>query len=208
MASVSLFSFFLISLFIPRYTAMAMEASPSSSTSTNSTAYIRTCCARTLYARLCYATLSPYSPRVQVNNPAQLARFAMNATLARLAPISARIAVLRSRAAADSASYPDHRQANALKDCKGSISSATDLIRNSEKEMNGLEEMVGPEVTWRIGNAQTWLSAAMTEEETCTDGFEGGRSGGDAGVEVCRKVKKVKQLTSNALALVNGLVNY
>jgi pectinesterase inhibitor-like protein len=116
----------------------------------------------------------------------------MNVTLARLRPLSVRIASLRNGGT------------GTLKDCSGLIIDATDLVRNSEKEVTGLEGKVGPEVIWRISNAQTWLSAALTDEGTCTDEFD--EAGEDVEV-LCKKLKRAKQLTSNALALVNCLVN-
>lgn len=97
----------------------------------------------------------------------------------------------------------------ALKDCTGLINDATDLVKKSEKEVTGLEGKVGPEVMWRIANAQTWLSAAITDEDTCTDEFDNDGNGGTGeDVEsVCKKLKRANNLTSNALALVNCLVN-
>ncbi|OAY72268.1 21 kDa protein [Ananas comosus] len=60
---------------------------------------------------------------------------------------------------------------------------------------------------WRVANAQTWLSAALTNEDTCADGFDAVAPGpGSAKGEVLARVRRVKQYTSNALALVNTLV--
>lgn len=132
-----------------------------------------------------------------------LARFAMNVTIGSLKPLSMYINSVLQRTAADPSS-------GALKDCKELIGDAIDLVRNSEKEITGLEVMVGSQVNWRIGNAQTWLSAAMTNEGTCVNGFEevgSGGSGEDVEMEVRQKITKAKQDTSNALALVNSLLN-
>jgi hypothetical protein len=46
------------------------------------------------------------------------------------------------------------------------------------------------------------MSAALTDEETCTDGFEDVADGA-VKTEVCNRVADAKKFTSNALALVN-----
>ncbi|KAJ4829360.1 hypothetical protein Tsubulata_024241 [Turnera subulata] len=53
-----------------------------------------------------------------------------------------------------------------------------------------------------MSNVQTWMSAALTDEETCTDGFEDVEDG-SVKAEVCNRAAVVKKFTSNALALVN-----
>lgn len=57
-----------------------------------------------------------------------------------------------------------------------------------------------------MSNVQTWMSAALTDEETCTDGFEDVPNG-PVKSDVSAKATGVKQVTSNALALVNSFVN-
>jgi pectinesterase inhibitor-like protein len=135
-----------------------------------------------------------------------LARFAMNVTVGSLKPLSMYIDSVLHRAAADASSSGEIA---ALTDCSELIGDATDLVMKSEKEGTGLEGKVGSQVTRWIGNAQTWLSAAITDESTCADGFvdvSGGTSD-DVERKVRKKVMRAKQLTSNALALVNSLVN-
>lgn len=59
---------------------------------------------------------------------------------------------------------------------------------------------------FQMSNVQTWMSAALTDQETCTDGFEGVP---DCPLksDVNEKSTCVKQVTSNALALVNSFAN-
>ncbi|KAG6399043.1 hypothetical protein SASPL_140517 [Salvia splendens] len=76
---------------------------------------------------------------------------------------------------------PEPRAASALRDCFSVFSDA-------------------------MSNVQTWMSAALTNEDTCTDGFEGVA---DAALkaDVCGRAVDVKEVTSNALALVNRFVD-
>ena len=56
----------------------------------------------------------------------------------------------------------------------------------------------------QISNIQTWVSAALTDDDTCVDGFDGRDMEGHVKATVRRHVLKVAHLTSNALALVNS----
>lgn len=66
------------------------------------------------------------------------------------------------------------------------------------------------EAMWSVSNVQTWMSAALTDEETCTDGLKeadgGVRRRRGVVVKVGSRVGVAKEFTSNALALVNKLV--
>ncbi|TKY68018.1 21 kDa protein [Spatholobus suberectus] len=59
-----------------------------------------------------------------------------------------------------------------------------------------------------MSDVQTWVSAALTDASTCTDGFqETATDGTDIKTTVRGQVVQVAQLTSNALALINQLAN-
>ncbi|VVA93676.1 unnamed protein product [Arabis nemorensis] len=52
-----------------------------------------------------------------------------------------------------------------------------------------------------ISDVQTWVSTALTDDDTCMDGF--GRARTVVKDLVRQHVVKVARLTSNALALIN-----
>jgi len=121
----------------------------------------------------------------------------------------------------------------ALRDCARTISAAASLARQSSAELTKLEPDLDAaagttspasswsssaaggggmsssrQARWEVSNAKTWLSAAMANEGTCADGLvEAGAAAASlpAGKEVTAGVAAVKQYTSNALALVNGI---
>lgn len=168
----------------------------------NATEFIHACCVHTRYPDLCFTSLSSYSSAVR-RSPVQLARLATNVTLARLCALRAHVSALR-RAGAGAPG----RETAALRDCAEQLGDAADQVGRTAAELRGLEALVGMEVAWRVSNAQTWMSAALTNEDTCSDGFrEMGGGTGSIRTDVCRRVGRVKQYTSNALALVNSLVN-
>lgn len=98
----------------------------------------------------------------------------------------------------------DQRAAAALHDCFSNFGDAVEEIYGSVKQMRQIRSAGTSRASFRfqMSNVQTWMSAALTDEETCTDGFED-VADGQMKEEVCDRVEYVKKLTSNALALVN-----
>ncbi|XP_074563911.1 pectinesterase inhibitor 9-like [Curcuma longa] len=176
----------------------------------NATEFIRSRCGATQYPGLCYTSLAGYSSAVQ-QNPAQLARLSANVTLSRIAVLMARVAVLARACHPRNASAPACPEAAALRDCAETLGYASDLTRKTEGELRELVEgpAAGPaDASWRVSNAQTWLSAVLTDEETCADGFEEVASGSLTKADVSWRLRRLKQYTINALALVNNLASY
>lgn len=54
-----------------------------------------------------------------------------------------------------------------------------------------------------MGNAKTWVSAALTNEYTCLDGFK--EVEGEVKLDVKKRISKVAKVTSNALFFINRL---
>uniref|UniRef100_A0A6N2L969 Pectinesterase inhibitor domain-containing protein n=1 Tax=Salix viminalis TaxID=40686 RepID=A0A6N2L969_SALVM len=71
----------------------------------------------------------------------------------------------------------------------------------TKRERVALSDCV--EQMWQMSNAQTWVSAALTNEDTCLDGFHEVESEVKDGVK--RKITNVARVTSNALYLINRL---
>ncbi|KAJ6431688.1 PLANT INVERTASE/PECTIN METHYLESTERASE INHIBITOR SUPERFAMILY PROTEIN [Salix viminalis] len=166
----------------------------------NGTDYIRSGCGATLYPEICYASLSRYASAVQ-NSPRRLARVAIGVSLSR----ARRMANYLSNLSRQSDFGADNRAASALHDCFSNLGDAVDEIHGSLKQMRQVGA-AGPSTEsflFQMSNVQTWMSAALTDEETCTDGFEDVADGA-VKTGVCDRAADVKKLTSNALALVNS----
>ncbi|CAL9158222.1 pectinesterase inhibitor 11-like [Musa acuminata AAA Group] len=173
--------------------AASSEETPSAGS--NSTEFIRKCCAATLYPGLCYTSLSGYANEVQ-QSTVELAHVAAKVTLARLRSTAFHVAALRR-----SATGPER---GALRDCSEQLDDAAEWARNTVKELKGLAGAVGPKVASRVSNALTWMSAALTCEDTCTDGLLM-VAAGSVKADVCHRVRKVEKYTSNSLALIHSL---
>ncbi|KAF4372124.1 hypothetical protein F8388_000340 [Cannabis sativa] len=94
------------------------------------------------------------------------------------------------------------KEVAAMKDCVEELSDSVDELKRSMGEMS----KVGKEsrdFKIMINDIQTWVSAALTDESTCSDGFGGNDMNGNLKTVVRGKIVNVAQLTSNALALIN-----
>ncbi|KAK9276869.1 hypothetical protein L1049_006406 [Liquidambar formosana] len=162
----------------------------------NDTDFIRTSCGATLYPELCYNSLAGYAYAVQ-QDPAQLARVAIRVSLSKTRHMASYVSNLSRQA--DYGAPP--RVVAALHDCFTNFDDAVDQIRGSLKEMRRLGS--GESLRFQMSNVQTWMSAALTDVDTCTDGFEDAPDG-QVKTDVCERVTKVREFTSNALALINS----
>lgn len=87
-----------------------------------------------------------------------------------------------------------------MHDCFTNFGDAVDEIRGSLKQMGQLGA-----AGLGVDSFRFQMSAALTDEDTCTDGFED-VADGSLKSDVCDRVTKVHKITSNALALVNSYV--
>ncbi|KAM0019965.1 putative pectinesterase [Helianthus debilis subsp. tardiflorus] len=154
--------------------------------------YIRTSCSTTRYPETCFSTLSKYSGAVQ-HDPSLLATAAIHVALTNATRMAFYVSKVSRHNTTESA---------AIHDCASVFGDAVDEIYKSHKEMKRLG-WTGESVRFQLSNVQTWMSAALTNEDTCTDGFE---DVADSGVKtkVLDRVVAVKEVTSNALSLVNS----
>ncbi|EHA8592034.1 putative 21 kDa protein [Cocos nucifera] len=94
------------------------------------------------------------------------------------------------------------REAAAVSDCMENLGDSVNELQESLEEM---AHMRGKNMGLKINDIQTWVSAALTNDDTCMDGFAGNTMNGEVKNAVRAHVVKVARLTSNALALINAL---
>ncbi|KAF3772898.1 putative pectinesterase/pectinesterase inhibitor 43 [Nymphaea thermarum] len=91
-------------------------------------------------------------------------------------------------------------EAGALRDCIDNLADSVDEMQRSMREFRRLGSGAG-NLRFQIRNIQTWVSAALTDEDTCFDDFDG--VDGSITFTVRRMMRKIERLTSNSLALFN-----
>ncbi|KAG0457145.1 hypothetical protein HPP92_022302 [Vanilla planifolia] len=160
---------------------------------TTNTEFIRSACSSTTYPELCFSSLSSYASAVK-SSPMLLAHAALSIALH-----GARSASTAVKAASSGRVNP--RVAAALRDCMEILGDSIDELRQSLVEMENLR---GKDVGYQINSIQTWVSAALTDDDTCMDGVV---SSGDIKTVVRGRVVNVAHLTSNALALINAFAS-
>lgn len=160
----------------------------------NYTDYIKNSCNTTLYPQLCYKLLLKYTDKIQAH-PKFLANTSIYVTF--LAAKSTSVA-MKNMSKSWSLSPGE---AAALHDCMEETSDSIYEFQKSMKEMDHIGE--GSNFELEMSNIQTWVSAALTDYDTCMDGFSGMKEG-NVKSEVRKYIVNVSHLTSIALAFINN----
>lgn len=159
--------------------------------------FIKASCRATRYPSLCIDCLSAYANSIQ-QSERQLAEVALSVSLAK-ARSAAMFVVKLTR----SARGLKPRELQAVKDCVDTMGDTMDQLRRSVRELGRAGRVPSQDFVWHVGNVQTWVSAALTNENTCLDGFAGPAMDGNVKGAIRARVVNVARVTSNALALVN-----
>ncbi|KAI3694441.1 hypothetical protein L1987_77406 [Smallanthus sonchifolius] len=162
----------------------------SSTTVTPSSDLVRSSCLHATFPKVCIHTLSLY--KGPAATPRELAQAAIKVSISRATKASEYLSGLQKEA--------DRKEKGALKDCASQIADSVDDLRNTLSE---LKELRRGTFRWQMSNAKTWVSAALTNEDTCLDGFK--EIEGSVRSDIKRKVTNVAKVTSNALYLINRL---
>ncbi|TYI70285.1 hypothetical protein E1A91_D08G210800v1 [Gossypium mustelinum] len=169
---------------------LAVRKFPSSETDTK---FIKTWCDATTYPDLCFVTSSSYAAEIQ-DSPKTLTTKSLFVALN-----STRLA---SKNLTDISKTQGLKpiETEALQDCVEEIGDSIDELKRSIVEM---DETAGKSFAFRMSDIQTWVSAALTDEDTCMDGFSETATDGDVKANMRTLIEKVAHLTSISLAFVN-----
>ncbi|KAJ6705724.1 PECTINESTERASE INHIBITOR 9 [Salix purpurea] len=163
---------------------------------TSPTDFIKASCKATRYPELCVECLSGYAGVIQ-RDERRLAHSALSVSLARASSAAAFATKLTKVRGIKPREY------QAAKDCIENMGDSVDRLSQSVRELGHTGRAVGRDFLWHMSNVQTWVSAALTDESTCLDGFAGHLMDGNVKAAIKRRITNVAQVTSNALALVN-----
>ncbi|GLJ16692.1 hypothetical protein SUGI_0286750 [Cryptomeria japonica] len=150
---------------------------------------INKACSKTLYPALCVSTLISY-PGVGAADRKDFAHMTVNVSLAGVREAYGMALNVAPVGMSSTERY-------ALEDC---LELLEDSMEHLEASMSKLAAINSKSRKRHIADVQTWLSAALTNQETCLEGFEGSSSNVKAQIE--ERSKKLSQLVSNSLALL------
>ncbi|XP_010515044.1 PREDICTED: 21 kDa protein-like [Camelina sativa] len=160
--------------------------------------FVQSSCKATTYPTVCVNSLSSYANSIQTS-PRRLAETALTVTVSQAQSTKlfvsrlARFKGLRKR------------EVQAIRDCLEEINDTVDRLTKSIQEMKMCGSAKGRDQFWfHMSNAQTWTSAALTNANTCSDGFAGRIMDGRIKNSVRSRIVNLGRGTSNALALINA----
>ncbi|CAN8309001.1 unnamed protein product [Cochlearia groenlandica] len=166
----------------------------------NTKAHVDSWCRTTLYPNLCVRSMSRYVRSQAIQNPRDLARFALKASLYRakytktfLLKEVTNLEKLRPQYYA------------LVHDCLTQIRDSVNQLSLAIAELDRVNRRGGKiqgDLDWHINNLQTWTSTALTDAETCVSQFPGRRMS-KLKATIKGKVKNFEETTSNALAFID-----
>ncbi|KAK3220960.1 hypothetical protein Dsin_014930 [Dipteronia sinensis] len=177
-------SYVLLLVSVLYISAVLVTAANKPSTATASDAsFIKNSCTSTTYPAICVRSLSAYASNIK-QSPRQLALTALSVSQTRAESCKSFVVKVGKFKNLKS------RERKAIKDCL-------------DEELKQSGQSKGPDFEWHMSNIETWVSAALTDENTCSDGFAGKAFDGKVKASVRAQIVSVAQYISNALSLVN-----
>ncbi|BAT75883.1 hypothetical protein LR48_Vigan01g217100 [Vigna angularis] len=171
---------------------LLLHMSTTAESAAATTDFIKSSCKATRYPVACVESLSGYASKIRQSEE-ELASTALS------------VSVSKTRSCVSSLEKMEKtkglkvRENNAVQDCIENMNDSVDNLNRSLKELGLLGKRKGKDSRWHISNIQTWVSAAMTYQDTCLDSIDDANSKSS----IKPKVVDASQVTSNALALVN-----
>ncbi|KDP28163.1 hypothetical protein JCGZ_13934 [Jatropha curcas] len=169
-----------------------------SSPSTGRDTYVRDACSVTRYQDLCIHSLAAFSQTAK-RSPTKWARAAVSVTISEAKNVTQYLKKLKKYKLIRSS-----RNRIAIADC---IECFEDTLDNLHRSLGVLRNLDAANFDSQMGDVITWTSAALTDEDTCLDGFADQIEYSKQIRVLQNKVSRASYITSNALALVNKLAS-
>ncbi|KAI5650838.1 hypothetical protein M9H77_36843 [Catharanthus roseus] len=151
---------------------------------------VQAMCQPTDYKEACENSLAGAK---NTSDPKELIKVAFEATEKQIGDAIKNSALLQEAA-------KDPRTSQALDNCKELLETSIDDLKRSFDKVGTFDVTQMDEY---IADLKTWLSGAITYQETCLDGFE--NTTGETGEKMKKLLKTSAELSSNGLAMVTEL---
>ncbi|KAG8379161.1 hypothetical protein BUALT_Bualt07G0059400 [Buddleja alternifolia] len=164
------------------------EESDPSPTASTSAETLKTVCSVTRYPDSCFSSISPLNIPPS-NNPLRFLNLSLHASAIEVSALKNLVT--------------ESKAESAIKDCAELFDDAASQLGRSAELLcvDPGEKVLTEEM--KMSDLQTWISAAMTDQETCIDGME--EMGSTAVGEFKMKVHKSQEYMSNTLAILNNI---
>ncbi|XP_073105216.1 pectinesterase 3-like [Elaeis guineensis] len=156
---------------------------------------IKALCAATRYPDCCDSSISSAKGSNTTENPKEFFKLSLQVAIEALKNFST--------SSSSVVQMEDESLQGAVRDCKGLFDDAIDRLHDS---LALLQAATGEKflAASEISDLRTWLSAAITDQQTCMDGFEGAAS--DVVEAMKAAMASATQLTSNSLAIATKIL--
>ncbi|KAF8369352.1 hypothetical protein HHK36_032636 [Tetracentron sinense] len=154
---------------------------------------IKAICQPTDYKEACVDSLS--SAAGNTTDPKELIKVAFKVAMNKITDAVKQSDVLKEL-------EKDPRASQALDNCNELMDYAVDDLKSSFEQLGEFDLSKLDEI---LGDLKIWLSAAVTYQETCLDGFE--NTTGNAGESMKKALKTSGELTRNGLAIVTEIAS-
>ncbi|KAK4263994.1 hypothetical protein QN277_029337 [Acacia crassicarpa] len=168
------------------------SAARASASNHGNTDFIRSVCNNTVYPDVCNSHISRYAHAIK-QNPAALSRVGVALSHSVVRGAATSLSGLSGQAKG--------RAAHAISDCISTLGEASDQISESLGQLRQITAGKGGDFKFAMDTVLTRMSAALTNEDTCIDGFE--EEPKDLVKKVVDIVTEAEKFTSIALAFVN-----
>ncbi|XP_014499957.1 pectinesterase inhibitor 4 [Vigna radiata var. radiata] len=170
-----------------------INSSPSTSTQSFKN-YIKTSCNSTTYPSICYSSLSPYAAKIEAD-PTKLCSVSLS--LAYKAAKSASSSISKILKKNNMTGIAEQ----VVQDCFGNVKDSIGELKDS---LDSLAHMDGADRKFQISNIKTWVSASITNDQTCSDGFDEMNVDSTLTEKIRKLVLDVARKSSNALYFINN----
>ncbi|KAI5329997.1 PREDICTED: pectinesterase [Prunus dulcis] len=170
----------VIGLLLAALIHVSNSESPSLSSSNSAESAIKTICNVTRYPNSCFTSISSLNTSPKPD-PETIFKLSLEISVAELSNISSLLNTMNSDPA--------------TRDCVDQLEDALSRLNDSVSAMGQKALTVA-----KLNDIQTWISSAVTDQETCLDGLE--EMGSTAVDKVKSKMKRSMEYTSNSLAIV------
>ncbi|XP_010482488.1 PREDICTED: 21 kDa protein-like [Camelina sativa] len=203
MSQFLLYSLTIVFIFLASTNIQKTAAGPPSYSQNHKT-FVKTACNSTTSPGKCYKSLSSYSTTIK-SDPIKLCITALNLNVKSAKEATSVVSKLLKKSQKSTAGRKNKMlpETLILKDCLEEMRDTIIELKQAITEMKNLED--GDSVAEHITNVRTWVSSALTDEGTCTDGFEEVKVNKETTKKVKKVVEELAMTTSNTLALITNL---
>ncbi|KAL1539113.1 pectinesterase [Salvia divinorum] len=150
-------------------------------------------CAPTRFQETCYASLQG----VNTTDPKKLIEAAIEVAVTKVGNVLSESALLKAAAT-------DPMTEGAFDVCREVLEKAVRDLRRAVDKIDVLDE--GSSMKEFVADLRTWLSAVITNQETCIDAFQ--YATGDTGQKMKNLLRTARELSSNGLAMVTDISEF